>query len=57
LGAGREQRDYVVEQVVRALGEDWARENRALMDAYSQAIGELGYGLPDEPPSGEREAA
>ena len=38
----------MVEQLRRALGDDWVARNVPLVEAYLQAAVELGYALPDE---------
>jgi len=38
----------VVEQLRRALGDDWVARNASLVEAYLQAAVEFGYALPDE---------
>jgi hypothetical protein len=42
------QRNYLREQLIRALGQDWVEENEQLLDEYWDAVVKLGYALPDE---------
>jgi hypothetical protein len=56
LPADHDQRDYLVQQLTRALGRGWVERNSGLVDAYLEAVAMLGYSLPDEHGS-TREAA
>ena len=42
------QRIYLREQLLRALGPDWVKENEQLLEEYWEAVVRLGYALPDE---------
>lgn len=42
------QRTYLLQQLVLALGPDWAEENEQLLEQYWEAVVTLGYALPDE---------
>ena len=42
------QRNYLREQLLRALGSDWVEENEQLVEEYWNAVVGLGYALPDE---------
>jgi hypothetical protein len=44
------QRNYLREQLMRALGPDWVEENEQLLEKYWDAVVRLGYALPDERP-------
>ena len=45
----------MVEQLARALGDEWVTRNAGLVDAYLQAAAEFGYALPDERRATEHE--
>ena len=51
LGPYEEQQRYVVDQLARALGEDWVHSNGRLVDRYWRTIVALGYALPDDGPA------
>jgi hypothetical protein len=57
LSPFEEQREYVFEQLSRALGPDWLERNERLADSYWRAVVAAGYALPDEHPADDREAA
>ena len=42
------QRSYLREQLIRALGSEWVKENEHLLEQYWEAVVRLGYAMPDE---------
>lgn len=44
-----EQRQYLLEQLTHACGEEWVRANGHRVESWWETIVELGYALPDEP--------
>jgi hypothetical protein len=55
LTPDEEQRRHVVEQLERALGDEWVARNAPLVEAYLQAAVEFGYAMPDERRAPEQE--